>query len=76
MIWNIPLLGQLMSNKFSFLFFKYVQKNENSGGNPGVNYHFLVLGQPSNSSAYKWVAGDWSTCSRSCAVGKSEHIHI
>lgn len=47
----------------------YVKKNENSGDNPGVNYHFVVLGQPPNSSAYKWVTGDWSTCSRTCAVG-------
>lgn len=47
----------------------YVKKNENSGGNPGVNYHYLVLGQTPSSSAFKWLTGDWSTCSRSCAVG-------
>ena len=36
-----------------------------------MGYHFLVLGQQESSSAgFKWVTGAWSSCSRTCAVGK------
>ena len=51
-------------------FFKYVKKNDKSGGNPGVWYQYLALSVPAGSSEYKWVTGSWSDCSRTCAVGK------
>jgi len=47
----------------------YAKKNDKSGGNPGVSYHYLILGQQESSSAFKWVSENWSTCSRTCAVG-------
>ncbi|XP_078379474.1 A disintegrin and metalloproteinase with thrombospondin motifs 6-like [Oculina patagonica] len=48
----------------------YVKKSDKSGGNPGVGYHYLVLGLPDTSSdGFKWVTGSWSACSRTCAVG-------
>lgn len=48
----------------------YIKRSLNSGGNPGVKYQFLAQGSsPGPSPGYKWVPGDWSPCSRTCAVG-------
>lgn len=48
----------------------YIKRSPKTGDNPGVMYQYLIQGSSSSSSlGYKWVVGEWSTCSRTCAVG-------
>ena len=64
------LLCQLMiSNCPSFLYFQYVYVQ---GGNPGVDFDFKRVVQPSDTppeNKFEWVTYTWSACSTTCGQG-------
>ena len=64
------LLCQFMiSNSPSFLYFQYVYVQ---GGNPGVDFDFKRVVQPSDTppeNKFEWVTSTWSACSTTCGQG-------
>ena len=59
----------MISNCPSFLYFQYVYVH---GGNPGVDFDFKRVVQPSDTppeNKFEWVTSTWSACSTTCGQG-------
>ena len=59
----------MISNCPSFLYFQYVYVQ---GGNPGVDFDFKRVVQPSDTppeNKFEWVTSTWSACSTTCGQG-------